>query len=130
VKMVEAWQCDFCNKTSAFKAALANHERACKNNPERRHCITCIHGVEIPMAEVFKPLTIQSYMPDFDNTPDVYAGPWCDFHKMPIREKPYFVDCDWHDVPHDEGWPEPWTCEHYEYKGHAGWDRREAEASE
>jgi hypothetical protein len=144
MKKVEAWQCDFCNKTSVSKGGLTNHERACKNNPARRNCITCVHGISIDPVEIAKPLTVESYMPGWTDAPYIYAGPWCDHHNMPISEKPYFVECDVDDVGSynddviaglraagidvtghstERERPVPGTCFHYGNKGYAGWTK-------
>lgn len=70
-------------------------------------------------------------------------GACCSFHNKPISERPYFIDCEtvqlgqWaKDVeaglvssgvpcvnPYHEDYerPVPGTCEHYQYKGYAGW---------
>jgi len=129
MKKVEAWKCDFCRRTSATKAGMTSHERRCKNNPVKRHCITCVHGTEIDWerpVELTKPLAVESYMPGYTTQAEVYAGPWCDYHRMPICQKPYMVECDISGgvdvgigtIPERS---EPWTCGYYEYKGYAGW---------
>lgn len=130
MKEVKAWKCNWCNRTSLNPANGRAHETSCKNNPARRHCITCTHGVTVRDMDVAKPLTVQSYMPGADNEPYVYDGPWCDLHKAPMSEKPYFFDCeeDEYDVFNGSYYEHvvrqcPGTCQGYEYKGCAKWGK-------
>ena len=116
---VEAFKCDYCGKLLKLPHTAAVHEASCKNNPAKRHCITCIHGISACCA------TVPDWTdPDGPGT-EVY-GPYCGYHDKPISEKPYFIECDngggfdtrlgWHPE-----FPLPYTCFHYESKGKAEW---------
>lgn len=84
---VEAFKCDYCGKLLKLPHTAAVHEASCKNNPAKRHCITCIHGISACCA------TVPDWTdPDGPGT-EVY-GPYCGYHDKPISEKPYFIECD------------------------------------
>ena len=122
---VSAFKCDFCHRCFGRINNARIHEDACKNNPARRQCVTCIHGtVDAIHAE--------SKHAGFDSISYTYnSAPYCAHHNnTPIHEKPYFIECDLgggYDTGF--GWieerPIPGTCEYYEYKGKPGWTRRE-----
>jgi hypothetical protein len=116
---VEAFKCDYCGKLLKLPHTAAVHEASCKNNPAKRHCITCIHGISACCA------TVPDWTdPDGPGT-EVY-GPYCGYHDKPISEKPYFIECD-NGGGFDTGlgwypeFPLPYTCFHYESKGKAEW---------
>ena len=59
------------------------------------------------------------------------TAPFCDLHKKPIYEMPYFIDCeedeydigvDGYGFKHDTE-PRPGTCQGYDYKGCAKWGK-------
>lgn len=112
-KKVKAFKCDWCSRCYIRLCDINRHESACKNNPARRHCKTCVHGV----------LAIIGWKLDDDREPVIEnIGPYCDFHDKPIHEKPYFIDCEERGSGYFENiYPVPGTCEHYEYKGKAEW---------
>lgn len=118
--ITKAWKCSFCNRCFMNKGVAYSHEIACKRNPERRHCATCIHGIMLDNERNLKePLSIESYIPGFKEKIETYCGPWCAFHEQPMSGKPYFIECET-----DEYYgcrPIPSSCFHYEYKGHFGW---------
>ena len=114
-KAVEAYKCDWCSRCFGRKCDVNRHEEACRNNPERHYCITCVHGV----------LDTSYKDTNFLDTPlesQPKYGPFCDYYGEYIHEKPYYIDCETNNT---DGWgPEyniPGTCENYEYKGKAGW---------
>lgn len=43
---VTRFQCDFCNRTYAAKAAAAKHEDKCPHNPKNKACVTCEYFVD------------------------------------------------------------------------------------
>jgi len=54
--------------------------------------------------------------------------PMCDYHNMAMSEKPYNEDCEYFGMDEysdQEKRPIAGTCEHYEYKGKAGWTKKE-----
>jgi len=81
MKQVEAWKCDYCSRVSRTKTGMMRHEAACKNNPEKRFCVTCIHGCIGVVGQ-------EPFLYDRDFSVDVHA-PFCDYHNKPIFEKPY-----------------------------------------
>ena len=116
-KQITAFKCDWCSRCFGRLCDVNRHEPACKNNPARRHCKTCVHGV----------LAIIGWRPDFDGNPVIEEiGPYCDHHDKPIHEKPYYIECE----EQQDGWspdrPLPGTCYYYEYKGKAEWTKEEA----
>jgi|LSQX01.1.fsa_nt_gb hypothetical protein len=124
---VTAYKCDFCHRCFGRLNNARIHEAACKNNPERRQCITCIHGTR-------DAIQVEREHAGFDSISYTYhSAPYCAHHNnTPIHEKPYFIDCDLaggYDTGF--GWikerPIPGTCEYYEYKGKPGWTKRERE---
>lgn len=121
---IKAFKCDWCSRCFTRRNNAETHEAACKNNPERRQCITCVHGT-VDLVRVVREDDGYSRMEYSYHTP-----PYCAIHKEPIHKKPYFIDCDLgggYDTGF--GWieerPIPGTCEYYEYKGKPGWTRRE-----
>jgi len=124
---VKAYKCGWCSRCFINPGNARSHEASCEKNPERRHCITCTHGVigvigTVPFPERYA----------FDANIDI-KGPVCDLHNKPISDKPYFIDCevDEYDVGGFEGCAQshvvqecPGTCQGYEYKGYAGWRAR------
>lgn len=122
---VSAFKCDHCHRCFGRINNARIHEDACKNNPERRQCITCIHGT-------IDTIHAESNHTGFDSLSYTYhSAPYCAHHGKPITEKPYFIECDSDD---GGGWyeerPLPSTCHHYEYKGKPGWTKREREETE
>ena len=115
MKEIKAFQCDFCPKCYAKRSSTASHQRACKNNPARRNCITCVHSCE--------EVVVKNYpSPDDFYQPAEVWEPWCDHHKKLISDRPYFDDCDMERGEYGEpDYPLPGTCHHYAYKGYAGW---------
>ena len=117
---VKAYKCDWCTRCYRRICDTNRHEKACNNNPARRHCKTCVHGV----------IAIIGWRPDYNGNPVIEdTGPFCDYHEKPIHEKPYFIDCEtytnygFEDEPHCASG----TCLHYEYKGSAEWTSPEVE---
>lgn len=45
MKIIQAYQCEFCPKSSAYvsKTACQAHETRCFDNPATRSCATCEH---------------------------------------------------------------------------------------
>ena len=41
---IKAFKCDWCPRCFTRRNNAELHEAACKNNPKRRQCITCVHG--------------------------------------------------------------------------------------
>ena len=120
--ITKAWKCSFCSRCFVNKGVAVNHESACKRNPERRHCATCVFGIRLDNPKkIIQPLTIESYMLGFGMEPDGYCGPWCAYHEKPIFEEPYFIECEIDDNPYYEERPIPGTCRNYKYKGYFGW---------
>ena len=116
---VEAYRCDYCGRLLKTPHTAATHEAACNYNPAKRHCITCKHGIK----------AVCEIVPGIDGIPgsnvDVY-GPYCGYHKKPISEKPYFIECDSKGgFDTGVGWypeaPVPFSCFCYENKGKAEW---------
>lgn len=122
---IKAFKCDFCSRCFGRINNARTHEAACKNNPARRQCITCIHGtMDAIHVERAHASSCFSYT--------YHSAPYCAHHNnTPIHEKPYFIECDSDD---GGGWyeerPLPGTCHHYEYKGKPGWTKREREETE
>ena len=132
---VSAFKCDHCHRCFGRINNARIHEDACKNNPARRQCITCIHGT-------VDTIRVERKYTGFDSisyTYNIYtynSAPYCAYHdNTPIHEKPYLIDCEtgggfdtgvgWHDE-----FPFPGTCHNYEYKGKPGWTKREREETE
>ena len=132
---VSAFKCDHCHRCFGRINNARIHEDACKNNPARRQCITCIHGT-------VDTIRVERKYTGFDSisyTYNIYtynSAPYCAYHdNTPIHEKPYHIDCEtgggfdtgvgWHDE-----FPFPGTCHNYEYKGKPGWTKREREETE
>jgi hypothetical protein len=135
MKEVKAWKCDFCPRCFTRKANAERHLSRCRMNPEMRNCKTCVYGCKDVVS--MKPCPW-----DRDEPMDEY-GACCSYHGKPISEKPYYIDCETIDVggwaadvtaglrgsgidctnpyPRDYERPVPGTCEHYKYKGYAGW---------
>ena len=44
---VDAWKCAFCSRCYMKKCTAVIHENACKKNPDRHHCATCVHGIMV-----------------------------------------------------------------------------------
>ena len=42
MKKVEVYKCDFCAKTSFYKASIKAHQKKCYYNPETQSCATCL----------------------------------------------------------------------------------------
>lgn len=121
-QITKAWKCKFCSRCFVNKGVAINHEAACKKNPERRHCATCVHGIMLKDARKLKEsLTVESYIPGYEERAETYCGPWCAFHEQPMSKSPYFIECETDDNPYYEERPMPGTCFNYEYKGHFGW---------
>lgn len=113
---VEAYKCSFCGRLLKTEYWAKVHEATCRNNPEKRHCITCKHGV------------FECILPDLYGNGTVKYGPYCAYFDKPISEEPYFLDCDimggvdtgFGPLPEN---PMPYSCMHYENKGKAEWTR-------
>lgn len=116
---VKAFKCDWCPRCFGRKNNAAQHEEHCRNNPARRNCITCVHGLWAEVEIVPDPC-------DYDQPMDVY-GPYCGYHDKPIMERPYFIECEMHQDGYGEDYPMPGTCDHYEYKGKAEWTEEAAD---
>jgi hypothetical protein len=126
---VKAYKCNWCSRCFAHLSHASIHEKACKNNPARRNCKTCIHGH-------YKPIPCYPY----DTTEQF--GVYCAYHNVPMGDKPYFIECDERQAcspdeayyyeldPDDLSYPLPGTCHHYEYKGKAEWTRDEEQEDE
>jgi len=54
MEKVEIYKCDFCKRTSFYKASIKAHERKCFYNPDTHSCATCLwlntNHVRGPMA--------------------------------------------------------------------------------
>ena len=100
MKKVEAYKCDYCNKTYFRKCDAVRHEKTCINNPARRACKTCIHSGFKTIAQ------------SIDSIPYNYEELYCFKLNVPMSEKPYLIDCD---EINDCGQIQtiPYTCEHY-----------------
>ena len=114
---VEAYKCDFCHRCFMRLVNANSHEKACNNNPERRHCKTCVHGVLGVIAQhndIFDRAVVDDY------------GPLCNYHKIPMSRKPYYIECGTYDNDYGPDEPMPGTCLAYEYKGKVGWTKQKA----
>lgn len=119
---IEAFKCDFCGKLLKYKHTAKIHEASCNHNPEKRHCITCIHGIK----------AIDGYVviDQADNTGVEVYGCYCGYHDKPIKKQPFFIECDT-SGGFDCGFgvlpesPIPFSCWHYESKGKAEWTPQE-----
>lgn len=128
MKVVAAYQCDYCTRCFARKVNAIQHESACNANPERKNCKTCVHGcyglieTEKPMSSNYDCVLCRA-IPDY-----TYFGPFCDYHNIAIFEKPYNIECDCSAYLYGDGeeTPDPGTCWNYEYKGKCGWTRKDA----
>jgi hypothetical protein len=41
---IKAWGCNHCSMTSRIKGNVVRHEKkVCKKNPNRPHCLSCVH---------------------------------------------------------------------------------------
>lgn len=110
-KQVIAHKCDFCSKVYGRKVNAKQHEKTCKNNPERHNCITCVYGG----------LTVMDVVDIGEgHTMDVTA-PACHYHGKLMSDKPYQIDCKEFFDDYGILRSTPGTCEHYEYKGYSGW---------
>ena len=124
--ITKAWKCSYCSRCFVNKGVATNHESACKRNPERQHCATCIYGIELrEPRELKETLTIETYFcgigSNIQREPQTYCGPWCAYHEAPMTERPYYIECDTDDNPYYEEQPMPGTCWNYKYKGRFGW---------
>lgn len=106
---IEAYQCGWCHRCFLRPCDAARHEAACSNNPARRACKTCVQSGARTTAETEEE-NIQS---------TTYRGLWCNHPDidLPLRDQPYFTDCDWTSGQCMPSRPIPGTCDHYEYKG-------------
>lgn len=136
MKKIRAWQCGYCHKCYSRPQSTAIHERACRNNPARRNCKTCVSSylrrvsTETIDGSQGVPWVRDMAWPTITIHNDV---PWCKVHNKAIHEKPYFIECDeyqrhsadvayHYDYDPDEVYqPIPGTCSNYAYKGYAGW---------
>ena len=118
---VEAYKCDWCGRMFGRACNASQHECRCKNNPAKRHCITCKHSF-YKEPELEGDFFAQGYGEE-------PHGAWCRERNMSIKDKPYLVECD---VDNHGGYtkdyPVPWTCMNYEYQGFAGWEAHDAKA--
>jgi len=114
---INGWKCSWCSRCFGRRCDVNRHEDACNNNPMRRHCRTCIHGV----------IGLISSVKDESGFGYDDLGPYCDYHKKPMNERPYYVECDMNDTDYGPEFPIPGTCLAYEYKGCAGWSKGEKE---
>lgn len=117
---VKAYKCNWCHRCFGRKSSAVIHENACKNNPAKRQCITCVHGV------------INVGKSEFSSWRFFTGAPYCDVHNKPIHEKPYYIRCDTEESfvlesGQRETYPVPGTCHHYKYKGNSEWTHREVE---
>ena len=133
---ITAYKCCFCSRCFEKRSAASNHERQCNGNPCRHNCKTCIYGVYAmnqPVESLEKniPPVLQKILESdteaiklYEEISD-YCGPFCEYHKRPIYEKPYFIDCDTEMTHIRDDEPIDGTCHHYKYKGYAGYKRSE-----
>ena len=115
MKPVQAYKCDYCNRCFTRPASAHNHEVCCKNNPERKMCVTCKNC--LIKEDKSQPLIHI----DYGKTQIYGDSPTCVVLNKPIYEKPYFDECDT-SGPYEYGETEteiPGTCWNYEYKGYA-----------
>jgi hypothetical protein len=111
VKTVTAYKCDHCGRCFLRPCNAVQHESSCNANPARRNCKTCVHGCYG---------LVQS------NTNNrVEMVPYCDYHKVPIFEKPYNIECE-SSMRYGDEVPDAGTCYYYEYKGKRGWTQKDA----
>jgi hypothetical protein len=104
---IKAYKCDYCHRCFGRKVNALQHQHRCINNPEKRACKTCVHGV----------LAVIDYVDGHE-----IMGAYCDEYEMSIHECPYTTECDYYDnIPGSP--PIPFTCQNYLYKGKAEWTK-------
>lgn len=116
MKQVQAYKCNYCGRCFLRPCNAVQHESSCDANPERRNCKTCVHGC-YGLVNVSEPHDT------------VQMVPYCDYHGIPIFQKPYNIECDYDTPrydPYGEGIPVPGTCCYYEYKGKREWTQKDA----
>lgn len=96
MKPITAYKCDYCHRCFGRTVDAANHERSCKYNPSRRACATCVHCVK---QKDEGECTLQ----------------WCKHYNEPLRDKPYFHECE-EAVVYHEIILVPGTCSQYKAK--------------
>lgn len=109
---IEAYKCQWCNKISATKSGIKNHENNCHFNPEFNCCANCVHGG-----------VAKEDNGDFD----FYFAPYCNHFKRFIfdddkSKNAYFLECETDDGCHGyrQERPIPYTCWHFKSKGYHG----------
>lgn len=117
---VKAYKCDYCHRCFGRPVNAVQHEKCCKNNPVKRSCITCVHGV-LGIIRYTDDIGYINGMIRCHNTKPVFA-PYCDKFDKSISDKPYLIDCETTGDPFPER-PIPFTCFEYEYKGKAEWTK-------
>ena len=129
VKQVTAYKCDYCGRCFLRPCNAVQHESSCNANPARKNCKTCVHGC-IGIIKVEKPVTYNYDIRTCRDVPDYnFYGAYCDYHNIPIHEKPYDIECETsvpYYNPNSEETPDPGTCWNYEYKGKHGWTQKNA----
>ena len=100
MKIITAYQCDFCRRVSRTIAGIKIHEEKCNLNPKKRHCFTC---------------------DQYDHKHAI-----CKQFNLTMDQKPYFIECEIQDLSKvlneydvcESLEPVPYTC--YFYKTHEG----------
>ena len=95
MKIITAYQCNFCRRVSRTIAGIKIHEEKCNWNPKKHHCFTCSN---------------------YDHKHAV-----CEHFGLTIDQKPYFVECEIYDVSEViygkymrvSTEPVPYTCHFY-----------------
>jgi hypothetical protein len=71
-------------------------------------------------------LTVESYYPGSGYPNErIEMIPYCDYHKVPIFEKPYNIECE-SSMRYGDEVPDAGTCYYYKYKGKRGWTQKDA----
>ena len=125
MRKVQAYKCDYCGKCFLRPCNAVQHEASCNANPERRNCKTCVHGC-IGLIYYDDPNACYPWSDQEDRQQMV---PYCDYHNIPIFQKPYNIDCETSAPPYNpngEETPDPGTCWDYEYKGKRAWTQKYA----
>ena len=104
---INAYQCDYCNRTFYRKVDAVNHECACKYNPARRSCYTCKLYQKPEYKEVVESPFIGGE--PYEITTEKFI---CTKFNKPIYEKPYFEECETGGYNDDQ--PIAGTCWWYE----------------
>jgi hypothetical protein len=134
MKEAKVWKCEWCGATFESDVDAEQHEAHCKNNQEAyKNCVTCIYGIDAEGISIPSGVPFHPTLPGYDGQSHKYWGPYCALHRLPMAEKPYCKNCEEVGYTARVRGKGPYnlvrrmsgTCQHYKYKGKAGWTKRD-----